>query len=286
MMKYLLLCLSVFASISVNALVVPKASPYDKRVQSVDYNPNDVVEVNTAVGISTQILFGEGETIQDGKAVSGFLDGWELLPQGNSLFIKATAMEGVDAEGKKTVIEPIPGTWNTNILVSTNRRVYVIDLKLHKASSKIAFLVKFNYPEDERLRALAEKAERERKVSMDKTPVVKNSSYKMQIRKRSKNISPSHVFDDGEFTYFTFSGNKDIPAIFHVSENKQESIVNSHIDPKMPGTVVVHKIARQFYLRYGDAVVGVYNEAFDEIGKLNTTGTTVEGVHREVKGQR
>lgn len=284
-MKYLLLLISIFTSISVNALVVPKPSPYDKRVQSIDYNANDVVEINTKVGISTQILFAEGENIEKDKAVSGFLDGWQLLPQGNSLFIKAISMDGQDAEGKKTSVEPVPGTWNTNILVSTNRRVYVFDLKLHSASPKVAFLVKFNYPEDDRIRALAEKAERERQVSMDKTPVVKNAAYKMQIRKKSKNIAPSNVFDDGEFTYFTFPGNKDIPAIFHVGENKQESIVNSHIDPKMPGTVVVHKIARQFYLRYGDAVVGVYNEAFDEIGKLNTSGTTVEGVQREVKGQ-
>lgn len=275
-----------FLSLSANALVVPKPSPYDKRVQTVDYNPDDVVEINTKSGVSTQILFSEGESIINEKAVTGFLDGWQLIPQGNSLFIKAIGIQSKDSEGKDIFVEPVPGTWNTNVLVSTNRRVYVFDLKLYHNSPKVAFLIKFSYPEDEMRRALAEEARKQREVNMDKTPVVANASYTMKARRRSKNITPSNVFDDGEFTYFTFPGNKDIPAIFHVNENKEESIVNSHIDPKMPGTVVVHRIGRQFYLRYGDAVVAVYNEAFDEVGKLNTAGTTVTGVKREVKGHK
>lgn len=285
-MKLLLAFLAIsFVSPFAFALTVPKPSPYDSRIQSADYNVNDVFEINTKIGISTQVQFAEGEAIINDKAVSGFVDGWSLIPSGNSLFIKAIAGKGVDDAGKEIAIEPRAGEWNTNILVSTNRRVYVLDLKLLTGGKKVAYLVKFNYPEDEFKRAEAERLAKEREVSMDKTPVVKNMSYKMQAGRRSNNITPGNVFDDGQFTYFTFPGNREIPAIFHVSEDKQESIVNSHIDPKMPGTIVVHRIGRQFNLRYGKAVVGVYNEAFDTIGELNTSGTTVAGVKRETKGQ-
>lgn len=267
------------------ALTVPKPSPYDSRIQSADYNANDVFEINTKIGISTQVQFAEGESIATDKAVSGFVDGWSLVPSGNSLFIKAVAGKGMNQEGKEVPVEPVPGEWNTNILVSTNRRVYVLDLKLLSGGAKVAYLVKFKYPEDEFLRAQAEKLAKEKEVSLDKTPVVKNMAYKMQAGKKSSNIEPGNVFDDGQFTYFTFPGNREIPAIFHVNENKEESIVNSHVDPKMPGTIVVHRIGRQFNLRYGKAVVGVYNEAFDKLGELNVTGTTVTGVKRELKDQ-
>ncbi len=287
-MKHIILATALLLSAPFAlALTVPKASPYDTRIQNADYNANDVFEINTKVGIGTQVLFAEGEEIAKDKAISGFIDGWSLEPVGNSLFIKASAIKGKDAEGKDILVEPIPGQWNSNILVSTNRRVYVLDLKLLSGGAKVAYLVKFNYPEDELKKAQAEKLAKElaeeKKVIMEKTPVVKNMSYKMQAGKKSSNIEPGNVFDDGEFTYFTFAGNREIPAIFHVSENKEESIVNSHIDPKMPGTIVVHRIGRQFVLRYGDAVVGVYNEAFDKIGQLNTSGTTVDGVKRELK---
>jgi type IV secretion system protein VirB9 len=284
-MKIRLLISTLLISVSANALIIPTPSPYDKRIQSVVYNPDDVVEVNTIVGRGTQIVFAPGEQVISDQSSAGFLDGWSLTPNSNSVIIKAISIQGKDAEGKDTIIEPVPGQWNTNILVTTNRGVYAFDLKLISGGNKVAYVIKFKYPQDDAARIAAEKAEIERKASLDKTPVVKNSAYKMQIRKKSESIAPSNVFDDGEFTYFTFPGNRDIPAIFLVSDNKKESIVNSHIDPKMPGTVVVHKIGRQFYLRYGDSVVGVYNEAFDDVGVLNTTGTTIEGVQREVKRQ-
>ncbi len=276
---------SVAFSPLASALTVPVPSAYDKRVQSVIYNPDDVFEINTKVGISTQVLFAEDESIVNEKAVSGFVDGWSLVPQGNSLFVKAIAMKGVDGEGNDVDVEPVPGTWNTNILVTTNKRVYVLDLKLHGGSQKVAYLVKFKYPQDEYLREQAAKAERERQVSMEKTPVVKNKNYTMRIGRRSKAIAPSSVFDDGTFTYFTFPGNREIPAIFHVSGKKDESIVNSHIDPKMPGTVVVHRIGEKFILRYGKSAIKVFNESYDDVGELITSGTTVDGVERQLKGQ-
>lgn len=266
-----------------NALKVPDGSSYDKRIQIVDYNPNDVIEINTRVGIITQIQLDPSETIKKEKAVAGYLDGWEITPEGNSLFIKAVSTQRLDEEGKQVDVHPIPGKWNTNILFSTNRRIYAVDLKLRGSRSKTAYLVKFRYPQDEAERYRKKKIAKQREVNMTKTPVVKNRQYTMQPRRKSKDIIPSHVFDDGEFTYFMFPGNRVIPAIFHVDGHKKEASVNFHIDPSMPGTVVVHHIGRQFYLRHGNAVVGVYNESFDDLGKANTTGTTVPGVKRTLK---
>lgn len=291
--KILVLLVGALAASMASCLDQPVGSPYDTRIQTINYNAEDVVEINNMIGTGTQIMLGSDELIQTDKAISGFTDGWALEPRGNSLFIKAVAVKGVDEEGKQMEIEPTPGTWDTNILVTTNKRVYAFDLRLYRnsgnrlrANSKVAYLIKFRYPEEEKRRREASILAEQKKPQLEKVPQVKNANYSMQIGKRSKSIVPGHVFDDGEFTYFMFPGNRAIPAIFSVSEDGSESIVNGHIDPKMPGTVVVHKIDRQFSLRYGKQIVAIYNDTFDETGALNANGTTVPGVTRVSRGEK
>jgi type IV secretion system protein VirB9 len=48
--------------------------------------------------------------------------------------------------------------------------------------------------------------------------------------------------------------------------------------------VVVQRTARKFTLRLGDAVVGIFNEAFDRTGIETPTSTVSPAVVREIKG--
>ena len=48
--------------------------------------------------------------------------------------------------------------------------------------------------------------------------------------------------------------------------------------------VVVQRTARKFTLRLGDAVVGIFNEAYDATGVDTPTNTVSPAVVRELKG--
>ncbi|MFO0733577.1 MAG: hypothetical protein U0361_21995 [Nitrospiraceae bacterium] len=46
---------------------------------------------------------------------------------------------------------------------------------------------------------------------------------------------------------------------------------------------VVQRMGRQFVLRLGEAVVGIWNEAYDKTGVAAIEGTTVSGITRTLR---
>lgn len=270
------------------AMDQPKGTAYDTRIQYVNYNQDDVVEVNSYPGIATQIVFAPGEAVLDMS--SGFSQGWQASTSANSVYLKPQSVKLSD----NTVLEPAAGKWNTNLMVTTNRHVYSFLLVLHTApadgklvyNAKVAFRITFRYPADEAAAAKLAAAKEATKAQLDASskPVPANWKYSMQVGKKSESIAPTMAYDDGRFTYLRFPGNRDFPAAFVAADDGSESIVNSHIDPAHPDVLVVHRVARELVLRLGKEVVGVFNENFDPYGKPATTGTTINGVSRVVRG--
>jgi type IV secretion system protein VirB9 len=115
-------------------------------------------------------------------------------------------------------------------------------------------------------------------------PQVVNSQYALAEGKASADIVPTLVFDDGRFTYFRFGGQRDVPAVFHVLGDGSETLVNTRMENDL---LVVDRVSRRLMLRAGNAVVGVWNEAFDldSTAPLASFGdrTTVPGVQRTLK---
>ena len=74
----------------------------------------------------------------------------------------------------------------------------------------------------------------------------------------AREIAPIRVFDDGEFTYMQFRALTDLPAIFLVDKDKQESVVNYRIEGPY---VVIERIGSQFSLRHGNEVACVFNRS-------------------------
>ena len=69
------------------------------------------------------------------------------------------------------------------------------------------------------------------------------------------------MFDDGKATYFQFAAADDYPAIFAVSAEKGEAVVNFSIHD---GYLVVDQIARGFVLRRGTETTHLYNDGYRE----------------------
>lgn len=287
-MKHLafLLCLAV---ITAPALAVdhPRGTAFDTRIQYVNYNVDDVVQVNSYSGISTQIVFAPGEVVLDDGMSSGFSQGWQVATSRNSVYVKPQSVKLSD----NTIMQPTPEKWSTDLTVTTNRHVYSFFLVLHAGKGdvttnpNVAFRITFRYPADDAAKAqlaAAKEATRE-KMDAGSKPTPVNWHYSMQLGKKSDSITPTMAYDDGRFTYLRFPGNSDFPAAFAVSDDGSESIVNTHIDPKHPDILVIHLVARRLVLRLGHEVVGVYNDDFDPEGKPATTGTTIRGVERTIR---
>jgi type IV secretion system protein VirB9 len=216
MKKIYFVLLIIFTSISTFALQAPKASRFDSRVQEVNYNEDNIVEINAYPGISTHIRFAPEETILD--IASGFSDGWEFAPRRNNLYLKPKSIKGKN----EAILEPIAGKWDTDLHVTTNLRVYTFQLVLHpegeanKLSNnlKIAYLIKFKYPAEEAAKTKLAAQQRAAERQLAQQPLPRNWNYSMQVRRGSEGVAPSMAYDDGRFTYLRFPGNREFPAVF------------------------------------------------------------------------
>lgn len=285
-MKRLVLVLALSMTFGgVYASDVPQGSKYDNRIQYVDYNPGDVVIVRAVAGLGARVVFAPGETILD--VASGFTQGWEFSDRRNILYIKPKSVKGDQGMAGMT---PEAGKWDTNLMVTTNLRMYDIDLQLMPAdntrktpASRVAYRVEYRYPAEELAAAKAHDEKQRAQAKLDVKPEPKNWNYSMQIGNSSENIAPTMAYDDGRFVYLKFPNNRDFPSAFLVAADKTESLVNSHIDPTVPDTLVLQRVSKEMVLRLGKAVVGIYNDSFDPDGVPASDGTTVPGVKRVLK---
>lgn len=282
--KFLILFTTYHSAMAVN---VPQGSKFDNRIQYVNYNSGDVVVIRAVAGIGLRLVFAPNETILD--VASGFTQGWEFSDRRNILYIKAKSIKG---DENQPPMAPKPGQWDTNLMVTTNLRLYDLDLHLlpgsnnsGKASShqRLCYRVEFKYPLEEQAaaKALADKQQAEAKLDVQPEP--RNGNYSMQVGDDSENIAPTLAFDDGRFTYLRFPNNRDFPSAFLVAPDKTEVLVNSHIDSAMPDTLIIQRVAKEIVLRLNQAVVGIYNDNFDADGIPADQGTTIPGVKRVLK---
>ena len=97
-------------------------------------------------------------------------------------------------------------------------------------------------------------------------------------------IAPVHAWDNGTFTYFRFPDHRDLPVIYMVDADGQESLVNRHSMGDASHIVVVHKVHDRWVFRLGDRALAVYNDSYQDNAEKHATGTAVATVQRVVKG--
>lgn len=280
----LLVCLLASAG-GAAALDVPAGSAADGRVKQIAYNEHDVVAIYSYPGIATQVVLGDGEGVLD--MATGFSDGWELVSRRNIIYIKPKSLEVQgDASTGASFVEPEPGKWDTNLIVTTDKRTYVFQLFLLASRSgskkleydpRMAFRVQFTYPQAVAAQVAAAQA---RAVTADRLAVanpIRNLNYTMKAARKSAGIAPTAAYDDGRFTYLEFSPNGELPNVYVVGSDKREALVNTHMSGD---TLVIHRVVPKLMLRLGQQAVAVFNESYDPTGVAFSGGTTVPGVKR------
>lgn len=215
----------------------PQPGPLDRRVTVVTYRANDVVRINATYGISTMIIFGDGEKFE--TIALGDTESWQVVPtdKGNILFVK-----------------PVAKNASTNLNVVTNKRIYYFELFDHdQAEQKKVFGIRFVFPEDkinDELRAEAEMRASYPNISnIDRANI--NLDYSFA---GSAELRPIKVFDDGNKTFFQFA--KKTPAIFGVNSDYTETLKNFRKEGEY---VVVDGVSSQFTLRDGNVHTCIFN---------------------------
>lgn len=171
---------------------------------------------------------------------------WQILPEGNRIFIK-----------------PIEEEATTNMIVITSKRMYFFEMHAEYAEGiedpNLAFITKFIYPVSVGGGAGAASI-----ISTSTAPDLTKATgynFKYKVSGPARQIEPLLIFDDGEFTYFRFRDmNAETPAIFMVDAEGNEAIVNYRI---FAGYVVIERVTDRFTLRQGKNVICVFNEAYD-----------------------
>ena len=273
-----------------NAASWPTRAKEDARMQYVDYSVNNVTQINAVTGLITTISFEPGETVVNYG--SGYSTAWEFSTAGNQFFLKPKAEQAT-----------------TNLVVITDRRTYLFDVRLTWDKKKTTYHLQFKYPEEEKRRAealqLAKEKAQKRQQMMDQpiidakavSPYVGNGTketpkdsgfnwkYTMNFGSSdvSKSIAPTAVYDDGLFTVIRFDKLSDLPAVYRVLGEDGETLVNRHIDES--GALIIRGVYPELRLRAGSGVVGIYNEGYGTQARTPVNGSTLPGMTRTIKAE-
>ncbi|ECE0550164.1 conjugal transfer protein [Salmonella enterica] len=264
-MKIQLLAFFVISAIvsSAQAETFGRGTQLDRRIQTATYSPDNVFRINASVGRATIVQFEDGETIRrdNGIMAMGDPSAWEVGPNksGDAVTVKP-----------KTDQEP-----DTNFIIKTNKRTYVLELKLVKDISKTTYLLRFNYPKPP---APVESPFVGRDLNQNTCSGNQNRRYE---KKGDLAISPSEVWDNGTFTCMRFPTNSPRPVVYEVLPDGTETLVNSHT---VNDILVIHSVSTMYKLRLNKLVLAV-RTSVNNTGYYNYNGTTT-GEIREVKNDR
>ncbi|MES2442358.1 MAG: TrbG/VirB9 family P-type conjugative transfer protein [Pseudomonadota bacterium] len=201
-MRLLLVLLALVATVPAAAQTRPQPGPGDPRVQSVEYNAEQVVLLQAAPGYQISVEFAPDERIEN--VALGDSGAWQATPnkRGDHLFVK-----------------PIQGGVTTNMTVLTDSRLYAFELRpLFGAQSDMAYTVRFRYP------GAAAAAPDGTETAAGTEPA--RGRYRLS---GDRSIRPSGIDDDGAKTYIEWAAESALPAVYSVDAKGKEALVNGNM---------------------------------------------------------
>lgn len=217
------------------------ASAGDRRIRTIEYSDSKVVQLNGCQNFQTMVRFGKGEKIEN--VGLGDATEWQVTPnrRADLLFVKPLQRDAL-----------------TNMTVVTNRHTYNFELKTKNpvacSRGDVVYDMRFQYPEEPKKPDAGTEAGKAPKPQL---PEKRNTSYTYS---GEIDLIPIRVFDDGKSTYFKWAKGVPVPAIYAITGEKSETIVNfiSRDD-----YIVVDQLARAFRLRRGKKhMATLYNDAY------------------------
>ena len=186
------------------------------NIRYVDYNPDAIIRLTGHTGYQMMLEFEAGEQIE--TVGIGDASGWQVTPNG---------------AGTVMFLKPVGLPPATNLSIITNLRRYNLELVaksgLRVPQSQIIYAVRFRYPP--KVAAADTMATPPPLISTP--PELWNRAYSYDGA--TANV-PAQVFDDGKATYFRFAAGSAAPAIFRLTPDAGQSILNFPV--RLQSTVV------------------------------------------------
>lgn len=252
---------------SANAEMGARSSRLDGRIQTVVYQPDNIIRVSVAEGVVTTIELPAADAIEN--FAMGDRDAWHARYMNNLIVLKPAG------------IKP-----DTNLTVYTARRNYVFTLQsVPRKSKTVAYWLKVRDADEDEASPegrLAAKARHDKKQIADD---LRNSRFEGRVNDDywivgSRELQPKSMFDNGRLTYMTFSAANAMPAAFIIESDGTEAIVDFHMEGD---TMVIHQVATRILLRRGNLVAGITNKSPITNAQQSPTGTASDKVNRALK---
>jgi len=189
---FILLLLATPATAQVRSAL----STGDPRLQTIQYDANQVVRLRVAARYQLTLIFGSDERVEN--VAIGDSDAWQTSLNGrrDALFIKP-----VDANG------------TTNMTVITDARIYSFELtSTHSPTVDTPFTVRFSYPA----------------ATAEQPPIAPPEEGRYRLI-GSRSLRPQAISDDGTHTYIEWRPRQNLPAVFAVDDNGQELLVDGYL---------------------------------------------------------
>ncbi len=267
----------VIVAVVFGAICELASAARDPRIRVEQYDPDQVVEIYTAVGNPTLIQFEADEEIKNtrtGMISMGDSKAWKAAPRANNIMLLPKAK--------------LP---DTKMVVVTTKRSYAFEIisASAKNGTKPTLILRFDYPDTKARLAKAEAgkldavSERLQEIAKAGGKAASTQGRNRKFMKQGDEaLVPSEVEDDGRFTYFRFDSTRELPLVYKVLPDGKEAQVEFHVESDT-GIVVVHDTAAMFRLRYGQAVLAIRNDGYNPDALLNLTGSTVPRTLRLLK---
>lgn len=213
------LALVVAAALAYAGLNSAPGLASDPHIQTVFYQPDQVIELKGAVGWQIMIEFGPDERIENVSI--GDSTAWQVVP---------------NKRARMLFLKPLSAKASTNMTVITMARQYSFNLSVAPRKPSTPWLLRFTYPPVPVVF-----------VPEPPPPPPVNLNFAYQLAGDAE-LMPTRVWDDGRQTYFEFGESVALPAIFVGGPKKDESLVNISVRGRV---VVVQQIGARFTLRSG-----------------------------------
>ncbi len=175
------------------AEVVPTPGLADPRIQSVAYDPDEVVALRLAEGYAVTIRFSPDERI-------------ELVTLGDPGAWQAQVSRRADA----LVVKPAAGALPTNLTVITDQRSYAFTLSESSGAARIQpYVLNFVYT------VIPQGAEQ----------AVPEKSARYEL-KGDRGLWPESISDDGQFTSLRWPEDASLPAVYKEDQQGDLALVN------------------------------------------------------------
>jgi len=293
MKKYLISVLisATLGSVATDAMAleIGSNSPYDYRIKTVIYNPENVVKIDAIPGVETHIVLSPDETYI--THAFGDSQSWTFAHVYNHIFVKPkNAMSDTnlvivtDKHTYNIVLHYIDAGMKKNADGTETPNFIATPWAVKQATLQLTYEYPFEHQNAIETAAKNKAIENKLKESQFAGPI--NTQYIMTVKKGMTDIEPIHVYDNYRFTRFEFPQNSDLPKVFYMSSGGQETTPNCTTEGEFHNIIQCQNVAQIWKVRLGQKeVVGVKNLNYlPNVGAIST-GTASPDVRRvQIRG--